>query len=94
MIGSSIHSLLAERSRRFLSSVGLKEGKNIDRYAFAFGSDHYPFHQAGIPSLDYFASDYRKIHTFRDNMESIDLEKLAAVTRLVYLTAYDFLTEP
>lgn len=94
LIGSSIHPFLAERSRRFLSSVGLKEGKNIDRYAFAFGSDHYPFHQAGIPSLDYFASDYKKIHTFRDNMESIDVEKLAAVTRLVYLTAYEFLTEP
>lgn len=94
LIGSSVHSLLAERSRKFLSSVGLKEGRTIDRYAFAFGSDHYPFHQAGIPSLDYFASDHKKIHTFRDNMEAIDLEKLAAVTRLVYLTAYEFLTEP
>jgi aminopeptidase N len=94
LIGGSIHSLLAGRSRRFLSSVGLKEGRNIDRYAFAFGSDHYPFHQAGIPSLDYFASDHKKIHTFRDNVEAIDLEKLAAVTRLVYLTAHEFLTEP
>jgi aminopeptidase N len=93
-IGGSIHSSLAQRSRRFLEPLGIKEGKNIDQYAFEFGSDHYPFHQKGIPALDFFASDYKKIHTSYDHLESIDFEKLADVTKLVYLTAYEFLTEP
>ena len=93
-IGGSFHPSLAERSRRFLQTLGLKEGRDIDRYAFAFGSDHYPFHERGIPSLDYFASDYKKLHTLRDNLETIDFDYLAKVTRLIYLTAYEYLTEP
>jgi hypothetical protein len=94
LIGSSIHPSLAQMSRRFLEPLGIKEGKNIDQYSFEFGSDHYPFHLKGIPALDFFASDYKRIHTFRDHPESIDFEKLTDVTKLVYFTAYEFLTEP
>lgn len=94
IIGSSFHSSLAQRSRRFLSWLGIKEGQDIDRYAFAFGSDHYPFHQMGVPALDYFASDYKRIHTAHDDLEAVDFEKLTAIAQLVYLTAYEFLTEP
>jgi len=94
LIGGSIHPSLAQISRRFLEPLGIKEGKNIDQYSFEFGSDHYPFHQKGIPALDFFASDYKKMHTSRDHLESIDFEKLADVTKLVYLIAFEFLTEP
>jgi aminopeptidase N len=94
LIGSSIHPSLAQKSRRFMEPLGIKEGRNIDVYSFEFGSDHYPFHQKGIPAIDFFASDYKRMHTFRDNMESIDFEKLADVAKLIYLTAYEFLTEP
>jgi Zn-dependent M28 family amino/carboxypeptidase len=93
-VGSSIHPSLAQRSRRFLQWLGIKEGRDIDRYAFFFGSDHYPFHLKGIPCLDYFASDFRKQHTLRDNLETINFENLEDVTRLIYLTVYEFLTEP
>ncbi|MEW6374485.1 MAG: M20/M25/M40 family metallo-hydrolase, partial [Thermodesulfobacteriota bacterium] len=93
-VGGSIYPSLAQRNRRFLQFLGIKEGRNIDPYAFTFGSDHFPFHQRGIPALDYFASDYKKLHTLRDHPESIDFEKLADVTRLIYLTTYEFLTEP
>ena len=94
LVGSSFHPSLAQRSRRFMEPLGIKEGKNIDQYAFEFGSDHYSFHQKGIPALDFFASDYKRIHTYRDNLESIDFEKLADAAKLIYLTAYEFLTEP
>jgi len=93
-VGGSFYPSLTERSRRFLQRLGMKEGRDIDRYAFSFGSDHYPFHQKGIPSLDYFSSDHKKLHTVRDNLEGIDFNHLAHVTRLIYLTAYEFLTEP
>jgi Zn-dependent M28 family amino/carboxypeptidase len=94
LVGSSIQPSLARISRRFLEPLGFKEGKNIDQYSFEFGSDHYPFHQKGIPTLDFFASDYKKIHTPRDHLEFINFEKLADVTKLIYLTAYEFLTDP
>jgi len=93
-VGSSIHPSLAQRSRRFLQWLGIKEGRDIDRYAFFFGSDHYPFHLKGIPCLHYFASDFRKQHTLRDTLETINFENLADVTGLIYLTVYEFLMEP
>jgi hypothetical protein len=34
------------------------------------------------------------MHPSRNPLESIDYEKLADVTKLIYLTAYEFLTEP
>ncbi len=94
LVGSSVHASLAQKCRRFMEPLGIKEGKNIDQFAFEFGSDHYSFHQKGIPALDFFSSDYKRMHTYRDNPESIDFEKLADVAKLVYLTAYEFLTEP
>jgi hypothetical protein len=94
LVGSSIQPSLAQISRRFLEPLGMKEGRNIDQYAFESGSDHYPFHLKGIPTLDFFASDYKKIHTSRDRLESINFEKLGDITKLIYLTAYEFLTEP
>jgi len=93
-IGGSIYPSLAQKSRRFLQPLAIKEGRNIDQYAFAFGSDYYSFHQKGIPSLGYFSSDYKKLHTLRDNLEFIDFEKFRDVTKLIYLTIYEFLTGP
>jgi len=94
LVGSSVYPLLAGKSRRFLERLRIKEGREIDRFAFTFGSDHYPFHQKGIPAIDFFASDTKKLHTPRDNLEGIDFEKLEDVTRLIYLTVYELLTEP
>jgi hypothetical protein len=94
LIGSSIQPYLAQLSRRFLEPLGIREGKNADPYSFEFGKDHYPFHQKGIPTLDFVTSDYKKTHASRDHLESVNFEKLADVTKLIYLTAYEFLTEP
>ncbi len=94
LAGSSIRPSLARISKKFLEPLGIKEGKNIDPYFSEFGRDRYPFHEKGIPVLDFFASDYKRMHTSRDHLESIDFEKLVDVTKLIYLTTYEFLTEP
>jgi len=94
LIGSPGQPSLAQLSRRFLEPLGIREERNIDPYSFEFGRDHYPFHQKGIPTLDFVASDCKKAHASRDHLESVNFEKLADVAKLVYLTAYEFLTEP
>jgi Zn-dependent M28 family amino/carboxypeptidase len=94
LAGSSNHPSLARISKKFLEPLGIKEGKNIDASSSDSGMDCYPFHEKGIPVLDFFASDTRRMHTFRDHPESIDFEKLVDVTKLIYLTTYEFLTEP
>ena len=55
-------------------------------------SDHYSFHEQGIPSLFFFEGlpisrnpDY---HTWRDTIDRLDFDKLTRTTRLVFNTAW------
>jgi hypothetical protein len=94
LAGSSIRPSLTQISKRLLEPLGIKEGKNIDPTSSEFVRDRTPFHEKGIPSLDFFVSEPRRMYPSRNPPESIDYEKLADVTKLIYLTAYEFLTEP
>ena len=93
-VGSSVRPSLAQTSRKFLEPLGMKEGRNMDSSSFEFGKNRHPFRERGIPTLDFLASDARRTHASRDRPESVDYEKLGDLTRLIYLTAYEFLTEP
>jgi aminopeptidase N len=92
--GSSIRPSLNQISKKFLEPLGIKEGKNIDLSSSELGRDRYAFRDKGIPALDFFTSDPRRMQPSRIPLESIDYERLADVTKLIYLTAYEFLTEP
>ena len=61
-------------------------------------SDHFPFHQAGVPALFFFEglpitrnADY---HTWRDTPEKVDAEKVAATARLAFHTAWILAEDP
>jgi len=94
LVGSSISPSLLQISRKFLGPLGIKEGRNIDSPSFEFGKNRHPFREKGIPTLDFLASDPRRMPASRDRPESVDFEKLGDLTRLIYLTSYEFLTEP
>lgn len=94
LAGSSIRPSLAQISKKFLEPLGIKEGKNIDPSSSEFGRNRYPFREKGIPALDFSASDTKRMPASRDHPESIDFQKLADVTKLINLTAYEFLTQP
>jgi Zn-dependent M28 family amino/carboxypeptidase len=55
-------------------------------------SDHFSFHQIGVPVLFFFEglpiSDNPDYHTWRDTLEQLDFDKIARTTRLVYNTAW------
>lgn len=55
-------------------------------------SDHFAFHQAGVPVLFFFEGlpidRNRDYHTWRDVPELVDHEKVARTTRLVFNTAW------
>ena len=65
---------------------GLRIGRDIDTYAFDFGSDYYPFHLAGIPACGFFAADYRSLHTQADTLEALNPGAILAATRTAALT--------
>jgi len=94
VVGSSVRPSLTQISRKFLEPLGIKEGRNIDSSSIEFGKNRHPFREKGIPTLDFLASDPRGMLASRDRPESIDFEKLGDLTKLIYLTAYEFLTEP
>ncbi len=57
------------------------------------GADATPFHQAGIPSLYFVATNsYTHLHLPTDVAETLDLELMAAFTKLIYATAWKVLT--
>lgn len=89
IIGSSIYPELGHIADKYMKEFGLQEGDNIDQYAFTQGSDHYPFHLKGIPSVDFFSTDYKELHKTTDTWDLIDSEKVGSVSKLVFMTLFD-----
>ncbi len=92
--GSPLRPSLTQVSKKFLEPLGMKEGRNIDFSSSEPGVDRAPFHDKGIPSLAFLTADSKKTHPSRISSESVDYEKLADMTKLIYLNAYEFLTQP
>jgi hypothetical protein len=80
-----------ERGKRLapcgVSKIVLRQGEELFQR-----SDHYSFHQLGLPVLFFFEGlpidrnpDY---HTWRDTIEKLDLEKMRRTCVLVYETAW------
>ena len=92
LIGSSFYPELALGIKKHLRDSNLEEGKDIDRFAFREGSDHYSFHEAGIPCLDIFSSDYRMLDRPDDYPSRLDYDKMIAIGRLLYRSIVEMLS--
>ncbi|HWP47635.1 MAG TPA: M20/M25/M40 family metallo-hydrolase [Candidatus Limnocylindrales bacterium] len=92
LVGSSVYPELASISRKYMAQLGLKEGPNLDHFAFEYGTDHYPFHLKGVPAMEYYASNFNELHTLQDTPARIQPDKVAQVAKVVFLTAFDLLT--
>ncbi len=91
-IGSSFYPELSNTAGKYIKECGLIAGDNIDKHAFKYGSDHYPFHLKGIPAVDFFATNYRELHKTTDTWDLINNEKVAKVSKMVFMTLYDLAT--
>jgi hypothetical protein len=81
VVGGSVYPALGALVSRCLAGAGLPTGRDIDNRAFAWGSDHYSFHRAGIPAVDLFSAEYRTMHTPADSPETVDPAKVARIAR-------------
>lgn len=70
-----------------VQKIVMREGEELFQR-----SDHYSFHQLGIPTLFFFEglplSRNKDYHTWRDTLELVDQEKVLRTTRLVYSTLW------
>jgi hypothetical protein len=71
-------------------------GKDVDKYAYAHGSDHWPFHEKGIPAVTIWATEYGIMNGTDDTPEKIEPEgvaKIAAALRRLVLEWLDGLAD-
>ena len=79
VLGVSKHQALADKVQRRLDAAGLRRGTDIDRYAYPHGSDHWPFHEAGIPAISLWASDYTVMNTTGDTPDKVEIDGVVRV---------------
>ncbi len=87
IVGISKHPRLARVVAAALEQSSFTVGKDIDRFAFAHGSDHYSFHEQGVPAVDLWSGDYQVMHTKRDTLDIVDPKKIARIGRAMALAA-------
>jgi len=80
-----------ERARK-LSRTGVRRVKYVNDKGLFSRSDHYSFHQQGVPTLFLFEGypleknpDY---HTWRDTLDKVDSEKVTRTARLAFNVAW------
>jgi Zn-dependent M28 family amino/carboxypeptidase len=79
ILGLSKHPALARLTRNALEREGIVIGPDIDQYGYEHGSDHWPFHEAGIPAITLWASDYGVMNTADDTPEKVEPEGVARI---------------
>ena len=83
VIGASMHADLGRSAVESLAGSGLRVGADIDKFAYTEGSDHWPFHEAGIPAITFWASDYGTMNTVADDLEKVDPVGVARLSHAV-----------
>ena len=88
VVGVSKHPRLAQVVTAAIEQANLDVGRDIDKFAFAHGSDHWTFHEARIPTVDLWSGDYAVMHTGADTPDGVDEQKVARVGRALALAAF------
>jgi len=92
VIGQEYSSLgpLVQDVARARPELGLTVAQDIwPQERFFFRSDHYNFARKEIPALFFFAGVHQDYHRPSDQVEKIDTDKAARVSRLIFFTAYE-----
>jgi len=77
---------LMRRAERELGMVSISDRYNDPDMQgnYFHQSDHYAYHQAGIPTTFFFCGVHEDLHRPTDTVEKCDFDKMARVSRLVY----------
>ncbi len=88
LIGGSHDPDLRRLVATLAPALGLDLSRDIDAYAFDYGSDFFPFHLAGVRACGFFAADYRSLHRPGDIASAIRPDDLERVSRLAAWTTW------
>lgn len=89
MMSDELGELSEEVNRSYLNlSFNYKYDDPADPHRFFFRSDHFNYARNGIPIIFYFDGEHQDYHRPGDEPQKIDYEKMARVTRTVYMTMW------
>ncbi len=91
LLGSLRSPDLKGLNDRVNEKIGLKLLDTIE-FAFDYGSDHYPFYEKGIPSIDYTSSYHEDFHKITDTVEKVNIDKVSKVAKLIFRVVYEIVT--
>ncbi len=86
LIGRSKYPQLLKPFQAAIEQSKLSLGRDIDKFAYPLGSDHWPLHQIGVPAVSVFAADYRAMNTSADALGKIDIPTWRRITQVVART--------
>ncbi|MHC4957359.1 MAG: M28 family peptidase [Planctomycetota bacterium] len=86
LVGRSHHPALLEAFQASLKGTDLALGRDIDKFAFREGSDHWPLHKAGAPAVTVYSASYSTMNTPLDTVDTVDVGALRGTARAVYRT--------
>lgn len=90
VLGGSHHSDEARVIEAALRQAELAVGTDIDRFAYPFGSDHWPFHELGVPSLGLWSGDYTTMNSAADTREAVSAEKVRRMAEALALAVLTY----
>lgn len=85
IIGSSVCPQLSQINKEENEKIGFKLGYNMEKYLGS--SDQEPFIKKGVPAIFYHTGETKDYHHVSDEISTINMEKAARISRLVFLTA-------
>ncbi len=86
LIGRSKYPKLLAAFQASLKGGPLTLGKDIDRFAYRHGSDHWSLHRIGVPAVTVYSANYRAMNTPLDTIELVDVGTLREIANAVYKT--------
>jgi len=93
LVGRSRHPKLSARAAECLEAEGFRIGRDIDRFAFAHGSDHWPFHEAGVSAVDLYSGSYRRMNSKEDTVAHLHFGKIVRIARATARLVMDLSAE-
>lgn len=82
LLGVLRNPQLAQVAHDANAHVGFALAENIE-FAWPHGSDHFAFHEAGVPALMLTSSRFREYHTAKDTADLVSGPKMAKVAALL-----------
>ncbi len=89
LVGRSEAPSLLAAFERAMEGSGLALGRDIDRFAFREGSDHWPLHKIGVPAVTIYSADYRAMNTARDTVDRVDVGSMRRIALAVHRMVRD-----